>query len=58
MIKSEIWHPTFENYPSESKDDYTPFILAPTIKNAEIIQKPFSLILLSHGTGGNRIALA
>jgi len=57
-IKVEIWYPTNEKDPDNNKKTDLPFILSPTIRNAVLINKSFPLIVLSHGTGGNRFGLA
>ena len=55
-LKTEIWYPTADTTKPNVTLDY-PFKLPPTSKNADIIPAKFPLILLSHGTGGNRISL-
>jgi len=54
-LSAQLWYPT-EN--SNVKDTERPFILPPTAKNAEFIQNKHPLIVLSHGTGGNRFSLS
>jgi len=58
QIKVEIWYPTYEIDSTHTRITELPFILNPTIRNADIIQQRFPLVLLSHGTGGNRFSLA
>jgi len=55
-LKTEIWYPTEDTTKLNITTEY-PFKLPPTSKDAKIISKQFPLILLSHGTGGNRISL-
>ena len=55
-LKTEIWYPTKDTTKVNVTSEY-PFKLPPTSKDAEFIPKKFPLILLSHGTGGNRISL-
>lgn len=54
-LKTELWFPTNDTSRANISIEY-PFKLPPTSKEAEIIQGKFPLILLSHGTGGNRIS--
>ena len=55
-LKTEIWYPTRDTTKLNITTEY-PFKLPPTSKDAEIVSEQFPLILLSHGTGGNRISL-
>ena len=55
-LKTEICYPTRDTTKVNITSEY-PFKLPPTSKDAEFIFKKFPLILLSHGTGGNRISL-
>jgi predicted dienelactone hydrolase len=57
-IKFELWYPTNDIDPNFEKKTDIPFILSPTIRNASFIKQIFPLVLLSHGTGGNRFGLA
>lgn len=57
-IKVEIWYPTNETDPTFERKTDLPFVLNPTIRNASPINGTFPLVLLSHGTGGNRFGLA
>jgi len=57
-IKVEIWYPTSETDSLSERKTELPFVLNPTIRDASVVHNPFTLILLSHGTGGNRFSLA
>jgi predicted dienelactone hydrolase len=57
-IKTELWYPTMDRDSLNIKKTELPFVLEPTIRNAEFAVRRFPLILLSHGTGGNRFSLA
>lgn len=52
---TEIWYPT-EDTTKVNLTTESPFKLPPTSKDAEPIAKKSPLVLLSHGTGGNRIS--
>lgn len=54
-VKTEIWYPTKDTTKQNITTEY-PFKLPPTSKDAEIASGKFPLIMLSHGTGGNRIS--
>lgn len=54
-VKTEIWYPTNDTTKQNITKDY-PFKLPPTSKGAVIAPGNFPLIMLSHGTGGNRIS--
>lgn len=54
-IKTEIWYPTQDTTGANVAAEY-PFKLPPTSHDAPIIAGSLPLILLSHGTGGNRIS--
>lgn len=54
-IKTQIWYPTGD---TDVKDTELPFLLSPTVKDAQFVNKKHPLVLLSHGTGGNRLSLA
>lgn len=54
-LKTEVWYPTLDTTQINSALDY-PFILPPTSLNADCIPEKLPLVLLSHGTGGNRIS--
>ena len=58
LIKTELWYPTSEADPQATRKTDLPFVLGFTIRNASFINQPIPLILLSHGTGGNRFGLA
>lgn len=53
-IKTEIWYPTLDTTKQNITTEY-PFKLPPTSKDANPVSEKFPLVLLSHGTGGNRI---
>lgn len=57
-VKTELWYPTKEKDPDEKRRTDLPFILDATIRNAQMAEGKYPLILLSHGTGGNRFGLA
>jgi len=54
-LKTEIWYPVNDTTRVNLSKNY-PFILPPTSKDAKFINDTFPLIILSHGTGGNRIS--
>lgn len=54
-IRTEIWYPTTDTTKQNITIEY-PFKLPPTSKDAEIVSDKFPLIMISHGTGGNRIS--
>lgn len=54
-IKTQVWYPTTD---TEMTDTELPFFLSPTVKDAAFVNKKQPLIVLSHGTGGNRLSLA
>ncbi|MDQ1150745.1 alpha/beta hydrolase family protein [Sphingobacterium zeae] len=54
-LRSQIWYPTAD---TNIKDTQLPFVLPPTVKDAKFIQKKYPLVVLSHGTGGNRYSLS
>lgn len=55
-IKTEIWYPTTDTTGFNISVEY-PFKLPPTSQDAELPDGEFPLILMSHGTGSNRISL-
>ena len=57
-VKAELWYPTAETDSMLQRTTELPFLLPPTIRNAKLIDKSFPLIVISHGTGGNRFSLA
>lgn len=57
-VTVEIWYPTDEIDSTFERKTDLPFILSPTIRDAKIMNKSFPLVVLSHGTGGNRFGLA
>jgi predicted dienelactone hydrolase len=58
-LVTEIWYPTYD-IPTE-KDTVTsrkaPFKTVKTIQNANVAKGKFPLLLVSHGTGGNRFSM-
>ncbi|WP_398455824.1 alpha/beta hydrolase family protein [Sphingobacterium thalpophilum] len=54
-LKVQLWYPTDDK---DTKDTELPFLLSPTVRNAKFIQNKYPLIVLSHGTGGNRFSLS
>ncbi|WP_053003568.1 MULTISPECIES: alpha/beta hydrolase family protein [Sphingobacterium] len=54
-LSVQLWYPTED---SNVKDTERPFILPPTAKDAAFIQNKHPLIVLSHGTGGDRFSLS
>lgn len=55
-VTTEIWYPTKDTTKINVTAEY-PFELPRTSKDADLDPGTFPLILLSHGTGGNRISL-
>lgn len=56
-IVTEIWYPTYDadvKPPTGKKEVFKPIA---TIPNAKMLDKKFPLLLVSHGTGGNRFSL-
>ncbi|WP_299247026.1 hypothetical protein [uncultured Aquimarina sp.] len=58
-LPTEIWYPTLDSLTQkESKENKKKlFKTIETIPNASIPNKKFPLLLISHGTGGNRFSL-
>ncbi len=56
-LVTEIWYPTYDTEKKENSDDLPVFKMIQTIHNASIPDKKFPLLLVSHGTGGNRFSL-
>lgn len=56
-IVTEIWYPTNEHKVETPSDDRKVFKTIQTIRDAKIADKTFPLLLVSHGTGGNRFSL-
>lgn len=55
---TEIWYPTYDTLAKDViKNEKLPFKTIETIPNANIVDKKFPLLLVSHGTGGNRFSL-
>jgi predicted dienelactone hydrolase len=57
-VKVEMWYPTNETDQTGERKTNLPFILIPTIRDAKFINKKLPLVILSHGSGGNRFSLA
>ncbi len=57
-ISVELWYPTPDTDPKAERKTDLPFRLTPTIRNATFINQKRPLVLLSHGSGGNRFSLA
>jgi predicted dienelactone hydrolase len=57
-VKCEIWYPTYDRLQAAGETTDLPFILQPTIRDAGFTDHKCPLILISHGTGGNRFSLA
>lgn len=56
-LVTEIWYPTYDTELKEDSDDIPVFKTVQTIHNASIPDGKFPLLLVSHGTGGNRFSL-
>ena len=57
-LVTEIWYPTLAVLKTKEVDaGRVPFVGMATIPNADIANKKFPLLLVSHGTGGNRFSL-
>lgn len=54
-VKTEIWYPTKDTTQLNVTIEF-PFILPPTSRDADVVPGKHPLIMLSHGTGGNRIS--
>lgn len=57
-ITAEFWYPTEESDYGNQRVTELPFILESTIRDARCRKQKHPLVILSHGTGGNRFALA
>ncbi len=55
-IKAHVWYPAEAGAPRERPD--LPFVLPPTLGDVPMAGGGSPLVLLSHGTGGNRFGLA
>lgn len=55
LVKTQVWYPTND---TDLRNAELPFLLPPTVKNAAFINSKYPLIVLSHGTGGNRLSLS
>lgn len=56
-ILTEVWYPTTDPLTAGDRNDASPFVRAPTVRDARIEASPRPLVLLSHGTGGHRLTL-
>jgi len=58
-LVTELWYPTLDTFGSTTgvATQKVPFKGIATIPNATIVQTKFPLLLISHGTGGNRFSL-
>ncbi len=58
-LVTEIWYPTYEGLTQKDSIDEQKriFKTIKTIQNANIENEKFPLLLISHGTGGNRFSL-
>lgn len=58
-LPSEIWYPTLDNFTQKEskKNPKELFKSIKTIPNAIIPNRKFPLLIISHGTGGNRFSL-
>jgi predicted dienelactone hydrolase len=57
-VKVELWYPTNDTDPNSERKTDLPFILPATIRDARFTNQKLPLIVLSHGSGGNRFSLA
>jgi len=57
-LVTEIWYPTYDTYVEDKPNGKRkePFVGIKTIPNASLPNIKFPLLLLSHGTGGNRFS--
>ena len=58
-LLTEIWYPTKDKILKDEGFDKqrTPFVGIETITNADFPEGRFPLLMVSHGTGGNRFSL-
>ncbi len=56
-LEVEIWYPTHDPLISKPQRDKALFQSIPSIPNAQVADKKFPLLIVSHGTGGNRFSL-
>lgn len=57
-LVTELWYPTFDSKGTQNAaPEKVPFVGLSTIPNASIPNQKFPLLLVSHGTGGNRFSL-
>lgn len=55
---TEIWYPTNDTLTSKPDDSKEIFKILPVIANAKPADGKFPLLMVSHGTGGNRFSLS
>ena len=56
-LVTEIWYPTYDTKKKENSDDRPVFKTIQTVHDASVPDRKFPLLLVSHGTGGNRFSL-
>lgn len=56
-LVTEIWYPSNDRKAKTPSDDRKVFKSIQTMRNAQIADGTFPLLLVSHGTGGNRFSL-
>lgn len=56
-LVTEIWYPTYDDEIEKKENKKELFKSIKTVKNASIVDEKFPLLLVSHGTGGNRFSL-
>ncbi len=56
-LATEIWYPTLDVGIDKKENKKALFKTIKTIKNASVLTKKFPLLVVSHGTGGNRFSL-
>src|SRR5690606_39934598 len=52
----DLWYPTKDSL-KESDQTFSPFCREFSVRNAALPSKKLPLIMISHGTGGNRLSL-
>ena len=57
LLVTEVWYPTHDHKQKAPSDDRKVFKAIQTIRDAKIVDKGLPLLLVSHGTGGNRFSL-
>ena len=55
-LVTEVWYPTTDTLTKHSAD-FAAFVRKETVKDGKIANRKYPLILISHGTGGNRLTL-